>query len=174
MPETAAIHRLFFALWPDDATRKSLYRAGIATGHHSVPTPRDNLHMTLVFLGKVDDATLDCARKVAEHIEFPPFALSIDRIGHFGRRILWLGSAEPPEALFDLQRRLQRGLAQRCNYPPEKRGYHPHITVARKQVPPLMEPLSTPVHWQVESFSLIRSDTTQTPPVYREIARWQA
>ena len=45
----AVLHRLFFALWPDDATRARLAQAARQWSHR--PVADDKLHMTLHFLG---------------------------------------------------------------------------------------------------------------------------
>src|SRR5690606_10650260 len=56
-------HRVFYALWPDEETRASLARAT----RHAVrrcggrPIRRENLHITLAFLGSVDETGLQRA-----------------------------------------------------------------------------------------------------------------
>lgn len=51
--------RLFIALWPDDSQRRRLMSYRNTLLHQGVsgePSPEENLHLTLVFIGETDDA----------------------------------------------------------------------------------------------------------------------
>jgi len=69
----------------------------------------------------------------------PPFELSLKGVGYFPPRrhprILWAGVAENPE-LFRLQGKIERALNS-IGIAPEQRRFHPHITIARLNEPPL-------------------------------------
>ena len=59
--------RLFFALWPDEGTRERL--ATLALDDITVRwVSRDNLHVTLAFLGSVDKHARSCVEHVASQI----------------------------------------------------------------------------------------------------------
>ena len=56
-------HRVFFALWPDDATRSAISRAtrdavSLSGGR---PIAKDRLHLTVAFLGELTTAGLEAA-----------------------------------------------------------------------------------------------------------------
>ncbi len=172
MPEK---RKLFFALWPDEATRQRLYNATRAFSGGGVPMPASNLHVTLVFVGHVDAPTQQCMEEAAGQLRQPPFELVLDCIDSFGRKILWAGSSEPPAALFSLQRSLADLLADGCGYRPEARPYRPHVTLERKPQHPLQARLPEPIVWRAERFSLVESVAAtrpRTPPSYHPLRHW--
>ncbi len=61
--------RLFFALWPDPPTRTAL--AMLVDGLPLVGgrrVPAENLHLTLAFLGNVDEGAAAAARVALRHL----------------------------------------------------------------------------------------------------------
>ena len=134
--------RIFVAVLPDDATRAELVRKqGLLLPHlaKARPTAPDNLHLTLAFLGMLEEgqvvSALEAMREAAEASSVPALDLPLAGLGSFGRdgrAILWQGLAAGPglDALFDLQARLERALRGR-GLSLEERPYRPHITLAR-------------------------------------------
>src|SRR5690606_35642790 len=91
--EAPARRRIFFALWPDDATRGAIERACRDAVRRSGgrPTAKRNLHLTVAFLGMLEPEALELAAAVPP-IGIGPFEIELDRIGYFeGSRVLWLG-----------------------------------------------------------------------------------
>ncbi len=165
---------LFFALWPDASVRDALAAIGRdrvppgARTHH----PAD-LHVTLVFLGPVEPARMDCIDEVAREISGEPFKLTLDSIGYWRRpRILWCGPSHTPAALARLVDDLQTGLAG-CGFEPERRAYSPHVTLARKSPLRPAEVLPRPVSWQVNDFVLATSGGGSHVPRYRVLKKWR-
>ena len=164
--------RLFFALWPDDETRKALAASTgaivSASGGRAV-LPR-NLHITLAFLHNVETSLIPCIESAALRAAGGEFELSLSRLGYWYRsRILWLapepGNAGPVESLADS---LWRELAQ-CGFTPERRRFRPHVTLARKATAPAAVPDLPPVHWRAQSFALVQSKTGQRQSEYAVI-----
>jgi hypothetical protein len=62
--------RVFFALWPDDGLRTSLWRATREAVRASggQPMPAHNLHVTLVFLGSVADRRIPELEAIADRV----------------------------------------------------------------------------------------------------------
>jgi 2'-5' RNA ligase len=167
--------RIFFALWPDAVMQKQLGNAG-----NSIPVERParrvpdyNLHLTLHFIGNVYRDQLVCMQQQARQVEVEGFELDIDCQGHFSKpRVAWLGCSEIPGTLQDLHHQLGQGLRD-CDYQPELRRYHPHITVARK-IKSIPEYWSfEPMRWRVEKFALIESRSTGSGVEYRVIDSYQ-
>lgn len=133
--------RLFCALTFDEATRSELARtqglvmAGLRAGS---PTARSNLHLTLVFLGEVDDAgEAACRDALAEACaQTAPFDLELAGVGSFDKRrasVVWCGvlpDARGTQTLRTLQASLADGLVAR-GVPFERRPYVPHVTLVR-------------------------------------------
>ena len=94
------LRRLFFALWPDEATREALRRATRTVLRHcgGKPVRPENFHITLAFLGNVPDEQLDAVLGAASGISLEPLTLTLDRFGYFPvPQVLWLGPAQTPD-----------------------------------------------------------------------------
>jgi RNA 2',3'-cyclic 3'-phosphodiesterase len=104
--------------------------------------PAEQLHLTLRFLGKVEEAAVDGLRAVLAAVRAPPFELGLTGLGLFppavagGRaaapRVLWAGvsPAGPVQAL-------KRAIDARLGPDPEAAGraFSPHVTLARFKAP---------------------------------------
>jgi len=152
-------HRLFFALWPDDAAAGKLeaLAAEVADRYRGRAVPRARIHLTLVFLG---DASIEGAEAAIDAGDWrtEPFALALDRTGSFARsRVAWAGCREVPGPLMALQDRLSQELRRR-GFPIEARAFVPHITLARHIGRVGRARSIEPIVWRVAEFTLVRSD----------------
>ena len=99
----------------------------------------EKLHLTLKFLGDVDDNQLshinDAVKKVSA--EFAAFRSGIYGNGRFppkgDPRVLWLGLTGD-ETFLKLAHSLDREIAK-IGFEPEKRAFHAHLTIARLREP---------------------------------------
>lgn len=172
--ETAsARERLFFALWPDEASRAAL--AALARealpGRGKLVAP-ENLHITLVFLGGADPQQRACAERAAGAAAAPAFTLRLERLGGFRRAgVLWSAPCETPAPLHTLVDGLNRGLAP-CGFEPETRPYHAHVTLARKLERRVRERPHPPIEWPVQAFHLVQSHLHAQGARYRILRSW--
>ena len=158
MRETKTV-RVFFALWPDDATRDWISRTADALPLHGGArrVPAHNLHLTLHFIGNVCFDELDCLRRQARGVRASRFSVTLDGFGLFRKpRVAWLGRDAVPPALATLHARLGDAL-RRCEYTPEARPFHPHVTLMRKTTHNPIGIEVAPRRWAVENFVLIES-----------------
>ena len=165
--------RLFFALWPEGATRRRIAAAADAIRRDATgrAVPDQNLHITLAFLGSVDESGFDCVRAAAGSLTACRFDLNIDRPGWWKRTgILWLGPSKAPAALNRLVKALWAEL-EPCGFWPDFRDFHPHVTVARKCRRVELGPIE-PVEWAVHEVVLLESHTAQRGASYEVIERW--
>lgn len=126
--------RLFFAWWPSADHQVALHQVAQKQlqGRAARLTQKDKIHLTLAFLGPVDAAFADCARRAAAGVHWQPFPLVFDCLGWFPRaRVMWAGCSQPVTQLTDLVDQLNQRLSH-CGYQPEQRRYQPHLTLARK------------------------------------------
>lgn len=165
--------RMFLALWPDAAVRKSFVeiRSAMHFRRGRMVHPLD-LHITLVFLGMVDAVQLPCVEAVAGRQDGDAFDLSIDHTGYWPRaRVAWCGPAEVPLPLQSLVDGLQRDL-RACGFEPEARPYRPHVTLARDARGGATGPLVPPVVWPCNRFVLVTSTGAREPPRYEVVRQW--
>lgn len=165
--------RLFYALWPTPTVRAALASAALAVDLRDAQVIRpDNLHLTLVFLGSVDDAT--CAALQAAHgpLQVPPFSLEIALAGWWrSSQVAWLAPLEAPAALAELVAGLSAHVATHA-CPLEARPFTPHVTIGRKVRRAPRATGEITVHWPVADYALVASEHTPTGSEYRVLARW--
>jgi 2'-5' RNA ligase len=112
-------------------------RAELARRQNGVPGARwvepKNLHITLRFIGEVDeDVAADIAAEL-EVITAPPAPVVLNGLGRFGdkrgARILYVG-VDPDPALTHLRDKVESACV-RAGLEPERRAFKPHVTLAR-------------------------------------------
>lgn len=169
--------RLFFALWPDDATRAALaaradeFRTRAALDGRPVAALR--LHLTLVFLGPtrgVDDPLEAAAREAGDAVRAAPFELVLDAGSAFaGARVGWLGPSRVPDGLLRLHSTLLDALVDAGAVVPSAADFRPHVTVQRdlRRLPDAIA--LPPLHWAVGGFALLRSEPGRG---YAGLASW--
>lgn len=134
--------------------------------------PQD-LHMTLVFLGRVTPEQLPCVIQAADAVVGKSFTLELDRNGYWKRpQILWCGPKQIPEQLSQLVQDLQQGLCT-CGFQPEQRVYSPHVTLARKAKHAEANYLDESVIWTPGKFVLAGSHSGSELPRYRVLNQWE-
>jgi 2'-5' RNA ligase len=93
----------------------------------------ENIHLTLRFIGDVEDSVFADVDDALGRVAGPAFDLEINGAGEFsrGRRpvMIWAGIA-PNSSLGDLQRRIEASLIK-AGFPPEGRRFTPHVSLAR-------------------------------------------
>ncbi len=162
--------RLFFALPcpKDQAQAIAAWRATLPA--QGKPSHRDNLHLTLAFIGMQPASLLLQLEQLGASVQLDAFALQLNAIECWANGILHLAPAEPAPALLTLQQRLQEGLSG-LGIELEQQTYRPHLTLARqcKELPSVIAPIFA---WQVDSFALYLSESTPEGVRYRALASW--
>jgi len=163
--------RLFIAIQFDEnildvltGFQNELKSKGV-TGNY---TSRENLHITLAFIG--DYGNPDEVLDVMEQIEHEPFDIRLDGVGCFGD-LFWVGVADNPE-LNGYVKRLRKELSVQ-GIPFDKKKFSPHITLIRKssyrngRAIPVSE---VPEGYMVaDRVSLMRSERGRNGMIYTEM-----
>lgn len=128
--------RLFVALALPDRVAESLLaiQSGVPGARWM---KREQLHLTLRFIGEVDGRDANAIDEALASLSAPRLTLELKGVGSFGGknpRALWAGVAAN-DALIHLQRKIESAI-QRLGFPAEERKYTPHVTLARLRATP--------------------------------------
>lgn len=166
--------RLFFALWPDEATRERIVEATTAAiepcGGRRVPA--ENFHITLRFLGPVD---INMKPKLAEAAGMT-FGLKqqirLDQLGFWeASKIAWLGCSKVHDDLLRLVVNLNTELGG-LGFPHENRPFRPHVTLVRGAEQPPEIHSSGNIEWRSEEFVLCASTAGPKGAKYEVLERF--
>ena len=128
--------RLFVAIdFPETVNRRLASLAGGVRGARWLPP--EQFHLTLRFIGEVENAALADIAEALSAIRAAPFTVRLTGVGHFPPRgqprVLWVG-VEPSDGMTRLHGVIEHRL-RRLGIAPEGRRFAPHVTLARlKQV----------------------------------------
>ena len=164
-------------------------RAEMARLQNGVPGARwvapENLHLTLRFIGEVDNGTARDIDDQLARIGAMSFELAVKGVGYFadGARLNALYAAvENNPALEALQQKVDSAIA-RAGLRPERRRFVPHVTLARfggrqeagHHLAQFMasHSLWRPEPFDVEHFTLFSSVTRPEGALYRAEAEYQ-
>jgi 2'-5' RNA ligase len=184
--------RTFLAINLSDEAREAL-RTEIASLAGALPSVRwvnvASLHLTLAFLGDLDDERLAAAHDATQAAarQGAPFQLAFDRLGTFGPahapRVIWAGVGGDAASLRRVQGALASELDQRGFPPQEHPAYSPHITLAkiksRLPAPELtalqqrvLAPLTHTATWTVTTLDVMKSEHIYPPIRYSTLASY--
>lgn len=144
----------------------------------------ENFHITLGFLGDVEENRHEDLHEILAGVDGAPFELTLSGTGSFGSKVpklLWAG-LEPAPALEALQKKIT-GRLVRGGLPVEARKFSPHVTLAymraaqqakdpklgawfESTAPFLAEP------FEVTEFTLIESRLGSGGSQYVDLARY--
>lgn len=138
--------------------------------------PVEQLHLTLAFLGEVEESTAGLLTESLSQIKSPDFDLRFTGAGCFPDRhrprVLWIG-LEPKPLLMAIAARVRESVFS-CGILQEERRFSPHITLARLKLPASPESeafLGQPQHLKlppvhVREFTLFQSRLTPQGAVH--------
>lgn len=165
--------RLFVGidLPPELKLRLSLLAAGLPGAKWVDP---GNYHVTVRFIGDVDEGQAADIDAALAQIRAPRFDVTLATVGHFGLRMLWVGIERNP-ALQHLHEKVESAL-NRLGLAPEERRFTPHVTLARlkgthesKLQTYLSEhALFRAASFPVERFNLVASYPTKSGAIYED------
>jgi 2'-5' RNA ligase len=174
------MHRLFVAIRPPEDIRDLLIDA-MDDSPDFRWQDEEQLHLTLRFVGEVERPVADDLATALGGVRAGRFSARINGIGRFEQRnsgALWAG-VEPKEPLAALAAKVER-VCQSVGLEPERRAYHPHITIARwkgrrtREVASYLERhrglVSDP--WEVDAFMLFESRLSRHGAHYEEVATY--
>ena len=136
-------------------------------------TERDNLHLTLKFLGEIDEEKVKEVKEKLSEIKFSKFEVEIDSMGIFSEnffRIIWLHLKNCNELQGEIDEKLK-------NLFEKERRFMSHLTIARvkkikdkKRFLNELKKIKIPkIAFQVNEFKLKKSKLTPKGPIYETL-----
>jgi 2'-5' RNA ligase len=167
--------RLFFALWPDDEVRAQL--AGWSRELHALcggrPTRPENLHVTLAFLGSVEEVRVAEVERAAGTVRPRACPLILDQPGYWKHnRIAWAGASVVPPGLEALVSGL-RGILAKSQIRFDAKSFVSHVTLLREAREPRAMPALAPIEWRLDGFALVQSVTLPQGSRYEIRKSWK-
>ena len=174
------MHRLFVAIRPPEPIRDLLLDAMDDSADFRWQS-EEQLHLTLRFIGEVERPVADDIAAALTATRSPRFELRISGTGRFEQRnsgALWAG-VEPRAPVAALAAKVERA-CQQAGLEPERRAFHPHITLARwkgrrtREVAAYLERTRglTSDPFEVDQFILFESRLSKHGAHYEEVASY--
>ncbi len=166
---------MFFALWPDDAVRAQLahWSRELQAVCGGRPTRPENLHVTLAFLGSVEEARVAEVERAAGEVGPRAISLVLDEPGYWKHnRIAWAGASVVPPGIESMVSELRSALA-RSHIGFDTKGFVSHVTLLRDAREPNAMPALEPIEWRLAGFALVQSVTSPRGSRYEIRKSWE-
>jgi 2'-5' RNA ligase len=175
--------RLFIAVEIPEEIRKKLFsmREKISEEAAKIKwVEENNIHMTLKFLGEVDENKVDGIKEALSSVNLEPFECSVKGFGVFPNRdyvrVIWAG-LEPEEPFRKLHEEVDISL-ESLGFGKDSK-FSPHVTIGRvrfvkdkeglRKSLDALEGAETGGSFEVQGFVLKKSTLTEKGPVYEDM-----
>ena len=130
--------------------------------------PIENIHLTLSFIGKVENKAIShLIKSLEKKILCNNFQITIEGTGVFpsskSPKVLWLGIGEGVDELISIQYEVEKSI-RKFKENPQKNAFTPHITIARIRrldgkidVLPFLNIVYSPIEMEVNSLYMYES-----------------
>lgn len=174
MSEAAETVRLFFALWPGADLQARLAAWAKRAAGRGRAMRRENIHLTLAFLGDTKASLVPDLIALARGLAFPPLQLPLDRIGYWKHnRIIWCGAEQDPRALTGLVSELRARLDS-GGIAYDHKPFVSHVTLVRNAAGVDAAPAWIPLAWEIADFALVTSVRIEGRVTYQLLQRFPA
>lgn len=153
-----------------------------STGADMKSVESENIHLTLKFLGEIEQQSVDDVAEIVRGISFAPFRFKVEEVGVFPNTsrpsTIWAGITEGVSDLIMVFEMLDEKLSK-LGFERERRRYQPHLTICRvrsgKNKEQLAEELLRLGDYEfgevsVDRVSLKKSVLTSSGPIYTTLA----
>jgi len=158
---------------------ETLKNSGVVVGKF---VEKENLHLTLRFLGDTDEQKIEEIKKELSGIKMKKFEAETGNMGFFPSpeyiRIIWIELIS--KKIHDLQKKINDEL-MKIGFLEEERGFSSHVTLARikavKDKNLFLSELNK-LHFKkqkfsIENFVLMKSELTPKGPIYKVIGEFK-
>lgn len=145
-------------------------------------TEEENLHLTLKFLGEVNENKLEEIESVLDKIKFKKFRVYLNELGFFPNenyiRIIWV-DLKPTGEIIELQQKIDGEL---LNLFSKDQRFQTHLTLGRvkffKNKKEFLEKIKDinldKLEFEINSFKLIKSELSKDGPKYIILKEFKA
>jgi len=142
------------------------------------PVDKDKLHITLKFMGDIEESDIHNIVNVLSTITFEPFEVELRGTGVFPHikypKVLWIGIEDKANKLNELANRIGSSLHDLAQ--DKANEFSPHVTISRikencDKIRPFLEKYDGVSFgkFKISNFQLIRSRLTKQGPIYYKI-----
>ncbi len=167
--------RLFVAINFDKDIVDHLYKSTEILRENSISaniSPRENLHLTLAFIGEVPSAKR--AIDALQEVDASPFSLTLKGYGEFGKGNICFAKTLPCQELKGLAETVREKLTSK-GVAVDTKPFKPHITLARQfeSMPQfdkkILDTSLSARSTRIKEISLMRSDRIKGRLTYTEV-----
>ncbi|MDP6648237.1 MAG: RNA 2',3'-cyclic phosphodiesterase [Candidatus Woesearchaeota archaeon] len=142
---------------------------------------KNNIHLTLKFLGEVQPNNLEEIKNNLKKITFEPFSVVLNGVGIFPNdkhiRVVWVG-LKPEGPVLELQKEIDENLKKLFK---KEKNFKPHLTLARvkfiedkKQFVDKLKKIKVEnKNIDIKNFRLIKSTLTESGPIYEDLEMFE-
>lgn len=145
---------------------------------HGKLTEKNNLHLTLKFLGEIDETKLEEVKKRLREIKFNKFKAYLGEIGFFSPsrvKIVWIHILS--KQILELQKLIDEKLN---NLFKKEERFMSHLTIARVKnikdkklfINEIKKIKTSNLEFDVNSFFLVKSELSEKGPIYTDIEKF--
>ncbi|HHF98236.1 RNA 2',3'-cyclic phosphodiesterase [Candidatus Aerophobetes bacterium] len=179
--------RVFIAVELPESVKRSIYnlqKRMVDNINRIKWVSPDSLHITLKFLGEVEERRLKDISEVADKVasKFSSFFIKMEEVGIFPERgvprVIWVGISEGSFELSSIAKQIDEGLFEK-GFPRERKKWVPHITlgrVKRLQNPEIIKKFTKEnikgEKTKVEAITLMQSNLTPQGAIYKSLERF--
>ena len=170
--------RMFVAInLPDSIKEKVSGQIIPIVSHNGLkPVWKENLHLTLLFLGAIPEVEIGELIVKLKAVSFAPFHAALKGFSHFDGRVLFIKAEKGAEEIVSLSRKINSALGknEKCDA---------HLTIARNkgmqkkeflEIIDLLGKKNFEAEFEVNSFELVESILMQKDPQYSVVHRFSA
>jgi len=175
-------HRVFIAINLPEEIKKELGKyEGRWPNLPAKWTPKDNLHITLEFLGALTDVEIGDACQIVKEVvkNHKVFSVNLKKVSYGPPeknppKMIWV-EGEISDELANLKNDLQECLLEKVRFRPDGKGFSPHITLARilewefkkiepEEIPEINEDIN--LTFSADSIEVMESEMKRGGPRY--------
>ncbi len=162
---------LFFALWPDNRQRERMrdFITPVTKLVEGRAVDRRDWHVTLVYVGDLEERYIPELQQQAAEVTFEPFQLRLDKLEFWPRPKI--AAMVPPRVPSELEQLVEKlsGLVVAAGKLPQQRVYRPHVTVVKNCRPFETQRLAQSASIEWSRFEIVESIRERGSVTYRPL-----